>query len=176
MVEQILEEPLVVLLLPQAMIMMHLLMNTVCAQHSNIYLYLHILSENQAFFFFIPCIVLYYYFRYAGLLRQPKWGHLKDLHRAIKLCEPALVSADPTVTRLGNYQEVYLKLSYRKFLNYYLDFCVIGRNIYLSWLMYRLMSLNQNLELVLHSLQTTIHDLMQQCHLGTSITTYLLGL
>lgn len=42
----------------------------------------------------------------AGLLRQPKWGHLKDLHRAIKLCEPALVSGDPIVTRLGNYQEV----------------------------------------------------------------------
>ncbi|PQQ21373.1 hypothetical protein Pyn_17960 [Prunus yedoensis var. nudiflora] len=40
-----------------------------------------------------------------GLLRQPKWGHLKDLHRAIKLCEPALVSADPTVTPLGTYQE-----------------------------------------------------------------------
>ncbi|WJX52147.1 hypothetical protein P8452_38289 [Trifolium repens] len=48
-----------------------------------------------------------------GLLRQPKWGHLRDLHRhrAIKLCEPALVSADPTVTRLGNFQEVYLKSS-----------------------------------------------------------------
>lgn len=42
----------------------------------------------------------------AGLLRQPKWGHLKDLNRAIKLCEPALVSGDPIVTRLGNYQEV----------------------------------------------------------------------
>lgn len=41
-----------------------------------------------------------------GLLRQPKWGHLKDLHRAIKLCEPALISGDPTVTSLGNYQEV----------------------------------------------------------------------
>ncbi|CAN4100109.1 unnamed protein product [Withania somnifera] len=40
-----------------------------------------------------------------GLLRQPKWGHLKDLHRAIKLCEPALVSGDPTVTSLGNFQE-----------------------------------------------------------------------
>ncbi|XP_062157435.1 beta-galactosidase 1 [Alnus glutinosa] len=43
-----------------------------------------------------------------GLLRQPKWGHLKDLHRAIKLCEPALVSADPTVTPLGNYQEAHV--------------------------------------------------------------------
>ncbi|XP_031105346.1 beta-galactosidase-like [Ipomoea triloba] len=40
-----------------------------------------------------------------GLLRQPKWGHLKDLHRAIKLCEPALVSGDPTITSLGPYQE-----------------------------------------------------------------------
>ena len=45
-------------------------------------------------------------FSYAGLLRQPKWGHLKDLHRAIKLCEPALVSGDATVIPLGNYQEV----------------------------------------------------------------------
>nr|ACC60981.1 beta-galactosidase 1 precursor [Petunia x hybrida] len=43
-----------------------------------------------------------------GLLRQPKWGHLKDLHRAIKLCEPALVSGDPTVTALGNYQKAHV--------------------------------------------------------------------
>nr|GMD32323.1 beta-galactosidase-like [Ipomoea batatas] len=40
-----------------------------------------------------------------GLLREPKWGHLKDLHRAIKLCEPALVSGDPVITSLGNSQE-----------------------------------------------------------------------
>ncbi|TYI59902.1 hypothetical protein E1A91_D10G068300v1 [Gossypium mustelinum] len=43
-----------------------------------------------------------------GLKRQPKWGHLKDLHRAIKLCEPALVYGDPTVIRLGNYQEAHV--------------------------------------------------------------------
>ncbi|KAH7565478.1 hypothetical protein ACOSP7_020134 [Xanthoceras sorbifolium] len=43
-----------------------------------------------------------------GLLRQPKWGHLKDLHRAIKLCEPALVSGNPTVMHLGNYQEAHV--------------------------------------------------------------------
>ncbi|KAJ6797027.1 beta-galactosidase 2-like [Iris pallida] len=43
-----------------------------------------------------------------GLLRQPKWGHLKDLHRAIKLCEPALVSGDPIVTSLGNSQESHV--------------------------------------------------------------------
>ncbi|CAI9114311.1 OLC1v1015007C1 [Oldenlandia corymbosa var. corymbosa] len=43
-----------------------------------------------------------------GLIQQPKWGHLKDLHRAIKLCEPALVSGNPTVTPLGNYQEAHV--------------------------------------------------------------------
>ncbi|GER46934.1 beta-galactosidase [Striga asiatica] len=31
-----------------------------------------------------------------------------DLHRAIKLCEPALVSANPVVTRLGHYQEAHV--------------------------------------------------------------------
>ncbi|KAE8658175.1 Beta-galactosidase [Hibiscus syriacus] len=43
-----------------------------------------------------------------GQLREPKWGHLRDLHRAIKLCEPALVSADPTVTSLGSNQEAHV--------------------------------------------------------------------
>ncbi|KAL5973631.1 hypothetical protein ACLOJK_030285 [Asimina triloba] len=43
-----------------------------------------------------------------GLIRQPKWGHLKDLHRAIKMCESALVSADATVTSLGDYQESHV--------------------------------------------------------------------
>ncbi|CAK9157086.1 unnamed protein product [Ilex paraguariensis] len=43
-----------------------------------------------------------------GLIRQPKYGHLKELHRAIKLCERALVSADPGVTSLGGLQQAYL--------------------------------------------------------------------
>ncbi|KAL0460685.1 UNVERIFIED_CONTAM: Beta-galactosidase 8 [Sesamum latifolium] len=37
-----------------------------------------------------------------GLLRQPKWGHLKDVHKAIKLCEAALVARDPETTSLGS--------------------------------------------------------------------------
>ncbi|EYU36194.1 hypothetical protein MIMGU_mgv1a001958mg [Erythranthe guttata] len=37
-----------------------------------------------------------------GLLRQPKWGHLKDVHKAIKLCEEALVATDPKTTSLGS--------------------------------------------------------------------------
>ncbi|PON85374.1 Glycoside hydrolase [Trema orientale] len=43
-----------------------------------------------------------------GLIRDPKWGHLRDLHRAIKLSESALVSTDPTVTKLGNNQEAHV--------------------------------------------------------------------
>ncbi|CAH1435081.1 unnamed protein product [Lactuca virosa] len=37
-----------------------------------------------------------------GAPRQPKWGHLKELHKAIKLCEDAMVAIDPTSTSLGN--------------------------------------------------------------------------
>ncbi|KAE8659879.1 Beta-galactosidase 5 [Hibiscus syriacus] len=33
-------------------------------------------------------------------------SHLKELHKAIKLCEHALVSSDPTVTSLGTYHQV----------------------------------------------------------------------
>ncbi|WCJ35254.1 Beta-galactosidase [Euphorbia peplus] len=43
-----------------------------------------------------------------GLIREPKYGHLKELHKAIKLCEPALVSADPTVTSLGTYHQAHV--------------------------------------------------------------------
>ena len=41
-----------------------------------------------------------------GLLRQPKWGHLKDVHSAVKLCEEALVATDPATTSLGPKLEV----------------------------------------------------------------------
>ncbi|KAI5666236.1 hypothetical protein M9H77_16089 [Catharanthus roseus] len=36
-----------------------------------------------------------------GLVKQPKWGHLKDLHKALKLCEAAMVATDPTISSLG---------------------------------------------------------------------------
>lgn len=45
----------------------------------------------------------------SGLLRQPKWGHLRDLHKAIKLCEDAMVEADGNTTSLGSNAEVKLK-------------------------------------------------------------------
>ncbi|GFP84497.1 beta-galactosidase 3 [Phtheirospermum japonicum] len=43
-----------------------------------------------------------------GLIREPKYGHLKELHKTIKLCENALVSSDPNVTSLGKYQQAYV--------------------------------------------------------------------
>ncbi|KAK6120348.1 hypothetical protein DH2020_045905 [Rehmannia glutinosa] len=43
-----------------------------------------------------------------GLLNEPKWGHLRDLHKAIKQCAPALVSSYPTVTSPGKNQEIHV--------------------------------------------------------------------
>ncbi|KAK2969871.1 hypothetical protein RJ640_030180, partial [Escallonia rubra] len=48
-----------------------------------------------------------------GFTRQPKWGHLRDLHKSIKHCEDYLVNADPTQQSLGTNLEahVYYKTS-----------------------------------------------------------------
>ncbi|WMV16098.1 hypothetical protein MTR67_009483 [Solanum verrucosum] len=48
-----------------------------------------------------------------GFISQPKWGHLRDLHRVIKHCEEYLVNADPTHLSLGLKLEahVYYKSS-----------------------------------------------------------------
>ncbi|PKA55078.1 Beta-galactosidase 8 [Apostasia shenzhenica] len=43
-----------------------------------------------------------------GMIRQPKWGHLKDLHKSIKLCEEALVATDPTYSSLGPNLEAHV--------------------------------------------------------------------
>ncbi|KAI5674488.1 hypothetical protein M9H77_14852 [Catharanthus roseus] len=41
-----------------------------------------------------------------GLARFPKWGHLRELHIAIKLCEHALLNNEPKLLSLGPLQEV----------------------------------------------------------------------
>ncbi|WZZ08137.1 hypothetical protein YC2023_094058 [Brassica napus] len=43
-----------------------------------------------------------------GLVQEPKYSHLKQLHQAIKQCESALVSSDATVTKLGRYGEAHV--------------------------------------------------------------------
>uniref|UniRef100_A0A2P2KFZ5 Beta-galactosidase n=3 Tax=Rhizophora mucronata TaxID=61149 RepID=A0A2P2KFZ5_RHIMU len=40
-----------------------------------------------------------------GLARLPKWGHLKELHRALKLCEHTLLNNKPFNLSLGPSQE-----------------------------------------------------------------------
>lgn len=40
-----------------------------------------------------------------GLVRLPKWAHLRDLHKSIKLCERALLYGEPTRLKLGSSQE-----------------------------------------------------------------------
>jgi len=42
----------------------------------------------------------------TGLPRLPKWGHLKELHRAIKLCEHVLLNGKPVNISLGPFVEV----------------------------------------------------------------------
>ncbi|XP_028786590.1 beta-galactosidase 6-like [Neltuma alba] len=43
-----------------------------------------------------------------GLLRQPKWGHLKDLHAAIKSCSSTLLQGVQKNLSLGQMQEGYV--------------------------------------------------------------------
>ncbi|GFY87478.1 glycosyl hydrolase family 35 protein [Actinidia rufa] len=43
-----------------------------------------------------------------GLIRQPKWGHLKQLHAAIKFCSITLLQGVQTNFSLGPLQEAYV--------------------------------------------------------------------
>ncbi|EOY16361.1 Beta-galactosidase isoform 1 [Theobroma cacao] len=43
-----------------------------------------------------------------GLFRQPKWGHLKELHAAIKLCSKPLISGVYTTMALGRSQQAFV--------------------------------------------------------------------
>ena len=36
-----------------------------------------------------------------GLQREPKWGHLKDMHKALNLCKKTLLNGVPRVEKLG---------------------------------------------------------------------------
>ncbi|XP_034689346.1 beta-galactosidase 6 [Vitis riparia] len=43
-----------------------------------------------------------------GLIRQPKWGHLKELHAAITLCSTPLLNGVQSNISLGQLQEAYV--------------------------------------------------------------------
>lgn len=59
-------------------------------------------------------MLMVYWCDVLGLLNEPKWGHLRDLHTAIKLVEPVLVSSYPTVTYPGKNQEVSFVISQKQ--------------------------------------------------------------
>ncbi|ONM04238.1 Beta-galactosidase [Zea mays] len=40
-----------------------------------------------------------------GLYKEPKWGHLRDLHQALKLCKKALLWGTPSTEKLGKQLE-----------------------------------------------------------------------
>ena len=46
----------------------------------------------------------------AGIPNRIKWGHLKDLHKALMLVETALVATDPTITSPAPNIEVEISL------------------------------------------------------------------
>lgn len=105
-----LHEQVAALLWQLLMTMMPLLMNMVRGFHQNNCLTLinivPFLSKLQVLLYRVCHQANWYLF--AGLIRQPKWGHMKDLHAAIKLCEPALIAVDGIgqYTWLGSNQEV----------------------------------------------------------------------
>ncbi|CAI0393173.1 unnamed protein product [Linum tenue] len=43
-----------------------------------------------------------------GLIRQPKWGHLKELHATIKSCSQTLLTAVQQTFSLGQHQKAYV--------------------------------------------------------------------
>ncbi|KAK3038358.1 hypothetical protein RJ639_031454 [Escallonia herrerae] len=71
-----------------------------------------------------------------GLIRQPKWGHLKDLHDAIKLCEPALVAVDSAqYLKLGPMQEVCATLDFSSIVWMIFWFTYNHQVVGLLWMM-----------------------------------------
>ncbi|KAF4364158.1 hypothetical protein G4B88_029135 [Cannabis sativa] len=44
----------------------------------------------------------------GGLIREPKYSHLRELHKAIKLSQQAIISSDATITKLGTYQQAHI--------------------------------------------------------------------
>lgn len=51
-----------------------------------------------------------FYIVSPGMLREPKWGHLRDLHSALRLCKKALLSGKPSVENFGPNLEVFLPI------------------------------------------------------------------
>lgn len=51
---------------------------------------------------FIVLMIINYLCISLGNIRQPKWGHLKELHASVKLMEKALTYGEVVEDHLGN--------------------------------------------------------------------------
>ncbi|GER49164.1 beta-galactosidase [Striga asiatica] len=58
-------------------------------------------TENWTHFYYDPAPLDEY-----GLITQPKWGHLQELHAAVKLCSYTLLYGSRNITSLGALQDV----------------------------------------------------------------------
>jgi hypothetical protein len=45
------------------------------------------------------------------MYKEPKWGHLRDLHQALRLCKKALLWGNPSSQPLGKLYEVLSNLT-----------------------------------------------------------------
>lgn len=69
----------------------------------------------------IRCVLLItwcdrlFHCRFPGLIRQPKWGHLRELHAAVKSCSNALLMGRHKNFSLGQLQEVRFPSTYTDF-------------------------------------------------------------
>lgn len=46
------------------------------------------------------CVTIKNNLKCVGLYKEPKWGHLRDLHQALRLCKKALLRGTPTTQPL----------------------------------------------------------------------------
>lgn len=54
----------------------------------------------------ISIFVIFFLLKITGLIRQPKWGHLKEFHAAVKLCSQTILYGTKTNISLGPLQQV----------------------------------------------------------------------
>lgn len=69
-----------------------------------------ILESHDCIRWILTCNLKFYLIT-SGLVREPKWGHLKELHVAIKLCSRPLLTGTQNVIPLGQLQEVRIYVS-----------------------------------------------------------------
>lgn len=113
----------------------------------------------------------------TGLLRQPKWGHLKELHAVIKNCSTPLLQGVQSNFSIGQFQQVkFTKLRALYKLIYNLETMRQQQLTFyyyyyykLSW--FRPMCLKKEVvDHVLHFLSTMIPQIMLPCNSETILS------